>query len=105
TNVATVDASTGVITVLRPGTTMIMVEVDTGQEAGAMLTVSDDSSTPTEDPLESISIDSSRTDLEVGETIGRLDIIYNPGNAVKPKWEYWWSQNPDIATVDSATGV
>ena len=105
TTVATVDAGTGVITVLRPGTTMIMVEVDTGQEAGAKLTVSDDSPTPTDGPLESITIDSSRTNLEVGETIGRLDVIYNPGNAVKPKWEYWWSQNPDIATVDSATGV
>ena len=105
TTVATIDAGTGVITVLRPGTTMIMVEVDTGQEAGAKLTVSDDSPTPTDGPLESITIDSSRTNLEVGETIGRLDVIYNPGNAVKPKWEYWWSQNPDIATVDSATGV
>ena len=105
TTVATVDAGTGVITVLRPGSTMIMVEVDTGQEAGAMLTVSDDSSTPADGPLESISIDSSRTDLKVGETIGRLDVIYNPGDAVKPKWEYWWSQNPDIAIVDSATGV
>ncbi|WP_034551426.1 Ig-like domain-containing protein [Carnobacterium funditum] len=103
-DIATVDAGTGMITTYRAGTTMIMVEVDTGQEAGALLAVSD-SSTPAEEPLESISIDSSRTNLEVGETIDRLEVVYNPGNALKPKWEYWWSQNPDIAMVDPATGV
>ncbi|WP_313469868.1 Ig-like domain-containing protein, partial [Carnobacterium sp.] len=69
-------------------------------------------SVPTEEPtpdaelpLESISVTPPKKEVIVGETLDRLTVEYQPGNAVKPKWEYWWSLNPDIATVDAATGI
>lgn len=102
--IATVDAGTGIITAIRAGTAMIMVEVDTGQETGTLVTVVDPAATP-EPPLESITVTPPKKELTVGETQDRLTVVYNPGNAVKPKWEYWWSLNPDIATVDAATGI
>lgn len=103
-DIATVDAATGIITAIRAGTAMIMVEVDTGQETGTLVTVVDPTTAP-EPPLESISIVPPTTNIAVGETVDRLNVVYQPGNAVKTKWEYWWSLNPDIATVDAATGI